>query len=170
MLNNPEDRGRPATVLSKTQRKKDMHALQEIGERLVELDQQKLSELNLPEILIDAINLARIKQKHGAHRRQMQYIGKLMRNIDVLPIQEKLESWQETSLFHTARLHQLEYWRERLLTDEHALNEFAQKYPAADLQRLRLLIRNAQKEKASEKSPKNFRLLFQALRATINVI
>ena len=154
---------------SKTQRKKDMHALQEIGEQLVELDQKKLNEFDLPEILIDAINLARPMNKHGARRRQMQYIGKLMRTVDVLPIQEKLKSWQQASVHQTARLHQLERWRERLLTDEHALTEFAQKYPAADLQHLKLLIRNAQKEKAADKPPKNFRLLFQELQAVITV-
>ncbi len=165
MQNNPGNDSKQDTAPSKTQRKKDMHALQEIGEQLVELDQNRLNEFDLPEILMDAINLARTMQKHGARRRQMQYIGKLMRNIDVLPIQEKLDSWHQASLHQTARLHQLERWRERLLTDEHALTEFAQKYPAADLQYLRLLIRNTQREKAADKPPKSFRLLFQALQA-----
>ncbi|SFE90726.1 ribosome biogenesis factor YjgA [Nitrosomonas sp. Nm166] len=167
MQNNPENDDKQDIAPSKTQRKKDMHALQEIGEQLVELDQKKLNEFDLPEILMDAIKQARTMQKHGARRRQMQYIGKLMRNIDVLPIQEKLNSWHQASLHQTAKLHQLERWRERLLTDEHALTEFAQKYPTADLQHLRLLIRNAQKEKAADKPPKSFRLLFQALQATI---
>ena len=170
MQNNPENDIKPDAAPSKTQRKKDMHALQEIGEQLVELDPKKLAEFGLPEILIDAIHLARPMNKHGARRRQMQYIGKLMRNVDVLPIQEKLGSWQQTSLHQTARLHQLERWRERLLADEHAFTEFAQKYPAADLQQLRLLIRNAHKEKAADKPPKSFRLLFQALQATITEI
>lgn len=170
MQNNPENDSKQDDVPSKTQRKKDMHALQEIGEQLVELDQKKLIQFNLPEILIDAINLARPMNKHGARRRQMQYIGKLMRNIDVLPIQEKLDSWQQVSVHQTARLHQLERWRERLLADENALTEFAQKYPAADLQHLRLLIRNAQKEKAADKPSKSFRLLFQALQAAITEI
>lgn len=170
MQNNPENDSKQDDVPSKTQRKKDMHALQEIGEQLVELDQKKLIEFNLPEILIDAINLARPMTKHGARRRQMQYIGRLMREVDMQPIQEKLNSWQQVSVHQTARLHQLERWRERLLSDENALTEFAQKYPAADLQHLRLLIRNAQKEKAADKPPKSFRLLFQALQATITEI
>jgi ribosome-associated protein len=165
--NNQQDDHKQDDAPSKTQRKKDMHALQEIGEQLVELDPKKLNEFDLPEILIDAINLARPMNKHGARRRQMQYIGKLMRTVDVLPIQEKLDFWQQASTHQTARLHQLERWRERLLSDEHAFTEFAQKYPAADLQRLRLLIRNAQKEKAADKPPKSFRLLFQALQAII---
>lgn len=167
MQNTPENDIEQDAAPSKTRRKKDMHALQEIGEQLVELDQKKLSEFDLPEILIDAIILARPMNKHGARRRQMQYIGRLMREIDALPIQEKLDSWHQVSVHQTARLHQLERWRERLLADEHALTEFAQKYPQADLQRLRLLIRSAHKEKAADKPPKSFRLLFQELQEII---
>lgn len=77
-----------STIPSKTKRKKDMHTLQEIGEQLVELDTKKLTEFDLPEILADAIRFARTIDKHGARRRQLQYIGKLMRQVDVLPIQE----------------------------------------------------------------------------------
>ncbi|WP_295626508.1 ribosome biogenesis factor YjgA [uncultured Nitrosomonas sp.] len=158
------------TAPSKTQRKKDMHALQEIGEQLVELDPKKLTEFDLPETLKDAIQQARSIQKHGARRRQLQYIGRLMRNVDALPIQQKLDSWRQVSVHQTARLHQLERWRERLLSEEHALTEFAQQYPAADLQRLRLLIRNAHKEKTADKPPKSFRLLFQELQEIITEV
>lgn len=165
--NTPENDHEQDAAPSKTRRKKDMHALQEIGEQLVELDPKKLNEFDLPEILLDAILLARPMTKHGARRRQMQYIGRLMREVDMQPIQEKLDAWQQVSVHQTARLHQLERWRERLLTDEHALTEFAKKYPAADLQHLRLLIRNAQKEKAADKPPKSFRSLFQELQAII---
>ncbi|MER2513104.1 MAG: ribosome biogenesis factor YjgA [Nitrosomonas ureae] len=152
---------------SKTKRKRDMHALQEIGEQLVELEPKKLAEFDLPEILSDAIRQARAMQKHGARRRQLQYIGRLMREVDALPIQQKLDSWRQVSIHQTARLHQLERWRESLLSDERALTEFAQQYPAADLQRLRSLIRNAHKERAAGKPPKSFRLLFQELQGII---
>lgn len=165
----PQDDHEQDIAPSKTKRKKDMHALQDIGEQLVELDPKKLSEFDLPETLIDAINLARSTNKHGARRRQMQYIGRLMREVDASPIQQKLDSWHQTSVHQTARLHQLERWRERLLNDENALTEFAQQYPQADLQHLRMLIRNAQKEKAAEKPPKSFRLLFQELQAVVAV-
>lgn len=169
MQKEPEYDETEAIEPSKTQRKKDMHALQEIGEQLVELDPKKLTEFDLPEILVDAIKLARPMQKHGARRRQLQYIGRLMREVDASPIQEKLDSWQQNSKQQTARLHQLERWRERLLSDEHVLTEFAKQYPQADLQRLRLLIRNAQKEKAAGKPPKSFRLLFQELQGIVEV-
>ena len=159
-----------STLPSKTKRKKDMHALQEIGEQLVELDTKKLAEFDLPEILADAIRFARTIDKHGARRRQLQYIGKLMRQVDVLPFQEKLAVWNQTSLQHTARLHNLERWRERLLSDEAALTEFAQKYPNVDLQQLRMLIRNTHKERAANKPPKSYRLIFQALQSAIEKV
>lgn len=155
------------TSPSKTKLKKDMHALQEIGERLVELDAKQLAEFDLPESLADAIRFARTIDKHGARRRQLQYIGKLMRQVDVSPIQEKLATWHQTSLQQTARLHHLERWRERLLNDDAAFTEFAQKHPNADLQQLRVLIRNTHKEKTANKPPKSYRLLFQALQLVI---
>ena len=142
-----------STLPSKTKRKKDMHALQEIGEQLVELGTKKLAEFD----------------KHGARRRQLQYIGKLMRQVDVLPIQEKLAVWNQTSLQHTARLHNLERWRERLLSDEAALTEFAQKYPNVDLQQLRMLIRNTHKERAANKPPKSYRLHLLPLSISTNL-
>lgn len=157
----------PYASPSKTKLKKDMHALQEIGERLVELDAKKLAEFDLPENLADAIRFARTIDKHGARRRQLQYIGKLMRQVDVSPIQEKLATWNQTSLQQTARLHHLERWRERLLNDDAAFTEFAQKHPNADLQQLRVLIRNTHKEKTANKPPKSYRLLFQTLQLVI---
>ncbi|UJP05477.1 MAG: DUF615 domain-containing protein [Nitrosomonas sp.] len=167
MQTEPENANEQDIEPSKTQRKKAMHVLQEIGEQLVELDPKKLAEFDLPEILSDAIRQARGMQKFGARRRQLQYIGRLMREIDAQPIQQKLDSWRHASVHQTARLHHLERWRERLLNDEHAITEFAATYPHADLQHLRLLIRNARKEKAAEKPPKSFRLLFQALQLIV---
>lgn len=152
---------------SKTRRKQEMHALQDIGEQLVQLDLKRLTELDLPETLTDAILEARGMRKHGAIRRQMQFIGKLMRHVDARPIRDKLDLWSGLTLQHSARLHLLERWRDRLLADEQALGEFAQKYPGSDLQHLRALTRNAQKEKLANKPPKSFRALFQELQRII---
>lgn len=71
---------------------------------------------------------------------------------------------------HTARLHNLERWRERLLSDEAALTEFAQKYSNVDLQQLRMLIRNTHKERAANKPPKSYRLIFQVLQSVIEKV
>jgi ribosome-associated protein len=152
---------------SKTRRKQEMHALQDIGEQLVQLDFKRLTELGLPDTLTDAILEARRMRKHGALRRQMQFIGKLMRNVDAEPIREKLDAWSGLNLKHTAWLHTLERWRERLLADEQAIGDLGQQYPAADLQQLRTLIRNAQKERLANKPPKSFRALFQELQRII---
>ncbi|MDN5835868.1 MAG: DUF615 domain-containing protein [Nitrosospira sp.] len=106
-------------------------------------------------------------RKHEARRRQMQFIGKLMRDVDAAPILEKCDLWSGATLQHTAWLHLLERWRSRLLTDEQAFAEFWQKYPAADLQHLRALARNAHKEKLANKPPRSFRALFHELQAVI---
>ena len=152
---------------SKTRLKQQMHALQDIGEQLIQLDLRRLTELSLPEGLTEAILEAKRMRKHGAIRRQMQFIGKLMRNVDATPIKQKLEAWNSVSLQQTAWLHGLERWRERLLSDEQALGELAQQFPAADLQQLRTLVRNAHKERLANKPPKSFRALFQELQKII---
>lgn len=152
---------------SKTQRKREMHALQDIGEQLVQLELKRLKELDLPEMLADAVLEAKRMRKHGAIRRQMQFIGKLMRDLDAGPIAQKLAAWNGLALQQTAWLHQLERWRERLLSDEQALAEIGQQYPAANLQQLRALIRNTQKERLANKPPKSFRALFQELQKFI---
>ena len=152
---------------SKTRRKKEMHALQDIGERLVQLDLKRLQELDLPETLADAILEARRIRARGARRRQMQLIGKLMRDVDAGPIREKLELLNGITLQHAAQLHLLERWRDRLLSDERALTELGQTYPEADLQRLRTLMRNANSEKLANKPPRSFRALFHELQRII---
>lgn len=152
---------------SKTRIKQQMHALQALGEQLVELDSEQLRQLDLPDSLMEALLAARHISKHGARRRQMQFIGKWMRTINPLPIQEKLDEWQRSSVSYTAWLHRLEKWRERLVSDETALTEFAETYPQADIQQLRSVLRNVQHERLSNKPPKYYRMLFKLLRETI---
>ena len=98
----------------------------------------------------------------------MQYIGKLMRGVeDTAPIVAKLNAWKGYSQQHTAHLHQLERWRDRLLESDGALTELLATYPQTDVQHLRTLIRNAIKERDTGKPAKNFKEIFQVLRATI---
>lgn len=149
---------------SKTQRKQQMHDLQHIGEQLAALGNDKLAELDLPERLLDAIHEYKRIHKHGAQRRQMQYIGKLMRDVEPGPIVTKLEAWSGVSSQHTAWLHRIERWRERLLEEPDALTELLANHPDVDIQHLRALIRNALKEKQLNKPPKNYREIFQVLR------
>jgi ribosome-associated protein len=107
--------------------------------------------------------------KHEARRRQMQYIGRLMREVDPKPIREKLKIWDGVSHEHAARQHRIERWRERLLEDEAALAELAREHRGIDTQRLRALVRSARDEQASGRPVKNYRELFRALREILSV-
>lgn len=149
---------------SKTKIKQQMHDLQDIGEQLVALSKDQLKEVDIPETLRDAILEAKRITKFGAVKRQMQYIGRLMREVDPAPIIAKLDVWGGKSHQHIAYLHQMERWRDRLLESDAALTELIADHPDVDAQRLRALIRNAHKEKELNKPPKSFREIFQVLR------
>jgi ribosome-associated protein len=153
--------------ISKTQRKREMQALQGLGEELVALGTDKLAELDLPTRLLDAVLDAKRISKFGALRRQMQYLGRLMRDADADAIRSQLDVWKGTSVAETARVHAIERWRTRLIGDELALGELLDQYPRADAQRLRALIRNIKREAAAKKPPRSFRELFQELREVV---
>jgi ribosome-associated protein len=150
---------------SKTQRKQEVEALQRLGERLVGLNPEQLATVRLPDDLRDAVFEAkRIRSREG-RRRQLQYIGKLMRRIDPAPIHAVLERWDGQSREATAAHHRVERWRLRLLEDDGALTEFAREHPHADLQRLRTCVREARKERLAGGEPRHFRDLFRLIRA-----
>jgi len=149
---------------SKTKIKQQMHGLQDIGEQLVALNKDQLKEMDIPETLRDAIHEAKRITKFGAIKRQMQYIGRLMRDVDTAPIIAKLDIWSGKSHQHIAYLHRVERWRDRLLESDSALTELLADHPDTDAQRLRTLIRNAHKEKELNKPPKSYREIFQVLR------
>src|SRR4051812_3220741 len=161
-----------AAQISKTQKKREMHDLQELGERLVELNNKQLSELSLDEDLLEAVKETRNITKHEARRRHLQFLGRIMRNIDPAPIREKLGEWDGVSSQATAEQHQLERWRMRLMDDEGALAEYIASYQGAyqqqgrtlDTQQLRTLIRNAREERERGKAPRYFRELFRELK------
>ena len=151
-------------LTSKTRKKKDMLALQDLGVQLVELSEQQLETMQLPEALLEAVLEARRLGKHEARRRQMQYIGRLMRDLDAAPIRDRLDKWLGQGREHTAQLHALERWREDLLAGDPALERFLREHPGADSQKLRTLIRNARREQKETLPPKSYRELFRVLR------
>lgn len=155
----------PDAAPSKTQRKQEMHALQALGERLVALNDAQLATVDLPEPLRGAVVEARRIRSREAHRRQLQYIGRLMRAVDPAPIRAQLEAWDGQSRAATAAQHRAERWRTRLLDDDAALTDFAREHPRADLQRLRACVREARKERVAGKDPRHFRELFRLIRA-----
>lgn len=152
--------------VSKTQRKREMHALQALGAALVELPPSQLERIDLPDPLAAAVREAHQISTHEAKRRHLQYIGKLMRSIDPEPIRAALDELQGHAAAARARHRRVEQWRDRLLGDDEALTEFAREHPHADLQALRTLIRNARREIASNREPHAQRALFRALRET----
>ncbi len=154
-------------TLSKTQRKKQMHEMQVLGEQLVKLKHDQLAQMGLPDTLLDAVLEAQRVKTREARRRQLQYVGRLMRDVDAAPIRERLAILGGRSRQHSAWLHLLERWRERLLTDEDSFRAFAEEHPVENLQRLRALCRTARKEREEGRPPRNYRALFDALRAII---
>ena len=159
-----DDEGLPP---SKTRRKHEMHALQDLGEALVALDARRLQKLDLPERLVDAIVQARGIRAHEGRRRQIQYIGKLMRTIDPEPVQAALEDWAKGPKEDNARFAVLERWRDRLLAEPTALNEFVGTYPQADRRHLESLIHDANLERTRGGPPHRYRELFRQLKAVV---
>jgi ribosome-associated protein len=151
-------------IISKTKLKQEADAVQDVGKKLVDLPKEKLNKLNLEESLMDAVLEAKRLTANGAIRRQMQYIGRLMRDTDAAPIVEQLAKWEGKNQEENARFHQMERWRTRLLESQDAVSEFLNLYPQADSQQLRTLIRNAQKEASLQKPPKSSRELFKLIR------
>ena len=149
---------------SKSQRKRESHALQGIGEELVGLSVEQLAKVPLPDSLASAVREARRITSHEGRRRQMQYIGKLMRHIDPAPIQAQLDVFRGVSKAEVARQHRLEKLRADFLEDEKTLHAIVEAWPQADIQQLRLLRRNALKEREQHKPPRAFRELFKVLR------
>jgi ribosome-associated protein len=163
MSSTLEDREDPARP-SKSQRKRDMAALQDLGTELVTLNADQLAHIELPERLHEAIvDAQRIRDFEG-RRRQMQFIGKLMREIDPAPIRAKLDEWNGVARAGMAQQRLVERWREQLLGEDAALTLFAAEYPGCDLQHLRSLIASVKRDRAQNHTPKNFRELFRAVR------
>jgi len=150
--------------LSKTRRKKNMRALQDLGEKLVELTAAQRANLDLPERLVDALEEAKRISGFEARRRQMQYIGRLMRTVDAAPIAERIAAQKISRQREIARHKDAERWRDRLLADESELTELARTHAGLDIQQLRTLIRNARKEQAQGRPPHAARALFRMLR------
>ncbi len=151
-------------IASKTKRKQEMHALQALGAALIELPEAQVRQLEIPENLKNAVLEAKRIKSHEAKRRQVQYIGRLMRDADPEPIRARLAALEGHSAQDAARHRRLEAWRERLIADDEALTEFAATFPAADLQALRTLVRNARKEAKESKPPRAYREIFRLIK------
>lgn len=153
---------------SKSQLKREMTALQKLGEILVEAPRDRVKKVPMPEDVLEAILACQQITSHEGRRRQMQYVGKKMRTLEeaeVAVIQKTVDSWRGASKAETAALHAIERQREKLLADDAALTALRDRHPGIDLQQLRTLIRNARKEQAEHKPPKAYREIFQILKS-----
>jgi ribosome-associated protein len=152
---------------SKTRRKKDSHDLQDLGEALVAMPDGRLVDLPMDESLLDAIRQYRVTRTHEGRRRQMQYIGKLMRRNDPEPLREAVAAMQLGQAKDALALHDAERWRNELIASDGALDTWLAEHPQADVQQLRSLIRAARKDASAapeQRSGKAFRELFRFLR------
>jgi ribosome-associated protein len=160
------DAGIPEAA-SKTRRKLEMHELQDLGVALVALDPRRLATLELPEPLVDAIVLARRTNRHEARRRQMQYIGRLMRDVDPAPIRAALAAWGEGPRRERERFALVERWRDRLLDEADGLQAFVAAYPGAPHDALAALVAAARAERARGAPPAKSRALFRELKRMV---
>ena len=169
--------GRP----SKTRLKKQMHDLQALGKELDEMPAHRLKAIvGMPESLLDALlDLKRIRS-HEGRRRQLQYIGKIMRGIDAEPLREAVASFKLPGAKETLALHTAERWRDRLIAEDDAFTQWMGEHPGTDAQALRTLIRNARKDQATaaaaaaqgaeaptERKGRAYRELFQQIKSTL---
>lgn len=158
---DPDDRP------SKTQRKKASHELQDLGQALVDLPESRVKDLAIPENLRDAVHQYRRTKTHEGRRRQMQYIGKLMRGVDTDPIRQAVIDMQLGRAKDSLALHEAERWRAELVASDDAVTGFLAEHPATDTQQLRSLIRAARKDASQapeQRSGRAFRELFQFIK------
>lgn len=160
--------------ISKSQRKREADAVRDLGTRLTELAASELATVPLPDDVASAIEeYSRIKA-NGARKRQLGFLAKRLRNVDVEPIEAALESLRQAARANTLTLHLIERWRDRLLGDaedesaKDALTSFLNEFATADRQQFRHLQQQALRERKAKRSPAAARQLFKALRAQIS--
>lgn len=164
----PLSDNQPPDETSKSQRKRDMDAIQELADTLAALPTAHLAKMPLPEAILTAIRFAHTIKAHGAKRRHMHYIGKLMREEDLEPVRTALKMLERGHDRDTAKFHAVEQWRDRLLAEgDEGIQAFLTDHPAADRQQLRQLVRKAQLDKKNNKNTGAETELFRTLKAIL---
>ena len=157
--------------LSKTRLKHQSHDLQKLGVALAALSEDRLAATDMPESLRDSLHEYRRTKSHEGRRRQMQYVGKLMRNADETVLREAVAAATLGSARETLALHESERWRAELIASDDALTTWLHQHPETDTQQLRSLVRAARRDAAAlpaeARQPKSFRELFQFLKPMI---
>lgn len=160
-----------ADTISKSERKRRMHHLQSLGEKLAQLNPGQLEDLGLSGALTDALAATGKIRKHEAKRRHFQFIGKLMRAEDettIARIEQYLIRIQQSHAVNTDTLHTIENWRDRILGNANEeIENFLDEYPQADRQWLRQTVRQHQQESQNSRPPAAARKLFGYIRDCI---
>jgi ribosome-associated protein len=154
-------------IVSKTRKKREMEELQKLGASLIALAPAQLDALDLPARLLQAVREAQRITSREARRRQVQFIGKLMRSVDPAPVRAALAQRDGRSAAARAEQRLVERWRERLIGDDAALAEFAAQFPKAEVRQIQALIQEARSEIAARRPPRAQRGLFRALRGCL---
>ena len=148
---------------SKTELKQESTELQALGETLTTLSNDQLDQLDLPELMRDALDELSRVGKHEATRRHMQYIGKLMRDIDPAPIRAQLDRWEMGTRANKAAFKASERWRDRLIAEPDALALFMSEQPIVDREKLNELLTRARAQAAKGEAPAASRQVFRVI-------
>ena len=151
---------------SKTQLKKEADDVQTLGVEIAQLPKQKITSLSLPDDAKEAIIFYQHIKKNSAKRRQAQYIGKILRGLDLSQVNEELNVIKNISKLRIKLEHEAERWREKLITSPAALDEFINQYQP-DVSNLNQTISNARKESLTDKKSKNYRNLYRLILESI---
>lgn len=164
---------------SKTELKRESTELQKLGEALMSLRSDLFERLQLPDQLVDAMDEARRITNFEGKRRQMQYVGKLMRQLDPEQVQaarEALEAQRGGSAREAAALHEAERWRDEMVEGDDAVRRWLELHPGTDSQQLRALVRQARKDRPTQdeiskglapRQGRAYRDIFQIVKETL---
>ena len=155
-------------IISKTELKKDSKKIQALGLYISRMGTDEIKRFNFPENIQQAINDLKAIKSNSAKKRQVQYLGKLLRRIDLSKAYIVIEQLRTNSQKEIKLDHYIEKWRERLISDKEAVTEFISLYSSSKNQTIRQLVQNSIKEKELNKSAKSYRQLFQTIKAIIN--
>lgn len=155
---------------SKTQLKRASHDLQKLGQAIAALPQDKLDRIAMPEPLRDAIEMLRRTRSHEGRRRQLQYVGKLMRNADEPALREALAAETIGSARESLALHEAERWRNEMIDDDDAVARWLAAHPQADAQALRQLVQAARRDRkaADQRQAASARALFRFIKPLLS--
>ncbi len=152
-------------TVSKSRRKRELEELRQLGNKLLDFNEDSLRQLHLPELLLEAVLTGRNITSHVARKRQLQYIGKLLKEFDATPVREAVAAREHQHDTATREFHRIEALREQLLAQgDEAIPAVLAQFPRTDRQHLRKLVRQARQQQTTGQPAGASRALFRYLR------